>query len=105
MADRGSHAAEEALSTLLLPLCVASGAVVVAGFFFPELAGEVLSDEMWLVFALLFFGSGLGYLALLPIRSPSARRNLIQAIRGTSSRSDAWVHVGRSVTSSSGKIP
>ncbi len=66
MADRGSHAAEEALSTLLLPLCVASGAVVVAGFFFPELAGEVLSDEMWLVFALLFFGSGLSYLALLP---------------------------------------
>ena len=45
---------------------VGSGAVVLVGFFFPALVGGVLGGQTWLVLALLFFGSGLGYLAVLP---------------------------------------
>lgn len=66
MTDPGATHVESALSRILLPLCLASGAVVIAGFFFPDIAGEFVSDETWLVFALTFFGAGLGYLALLP---------------------------------------
>lgn len=66
MTDTGAHGVETALSKILLPVCLVSGIIVIAGFFFPDIAGEVLSDEVWLIFALLFFGAGLGYIALLP---------------------------------------
>ena len=52
--------------SVLVPLCAVSGAVVLAGFFFPEFIGETVSGEAWLTIALVFFSSGLGYLAVLP---------------------------------------
>ncbi|MFB6117217.1 BCCT family transporter [Halosegnis sp.] len=51
---------------LLVPLCALSGAIVLAGFFFPEFVGRAVSGSGWLAVALVFFASGLGYLALLP---------------------------------------
>ncbi|MFC5972140.1 BCCT family transporter [Halomarina salina] len=64
----GSEAGETGgvLAGVLLPLCIGSGAVVVAGFFFPEFVGDAVDGHVWLVVALTFFGSGLGYLAVLP---------------------------------------
>ena len=50
----------------LLAAFIASGVVVLVGFFFPTMVGGVLGGQAWLVVALLFFGSGLGYLATLP---------------------------------------
>ena len=51
---------------VLVPLCAISGAIVLAGFFFPTYVGETISGGAWLTVALVFFSSGLGYLALLP---------------------------------------
>ncbi|OYR43518.1 BCCT family transporter [Halorubrum sp. Hd13] len=52
--------------SVLVPLCAVSGAIVLAGFFFPGFIGETVSGEAWLTIALVFFSSGLGYLAVLP---------------------------------------
>jgi len=65
----GTSALERFLQKALLPVCVLSGAVVVAGFFFPEFVGTAVEGRTWLVVALLFFGSGLGYIAVLPAES------------------------------------
>jgi len=62
-----SGTVEGALRRTLLPLCALSGVVVVSGFYFPWLVGDVVGGATWLVVALLFFGSGLAYLALLPL--------------------------------------
>ena len=51
---------------VLVPICAVTGAVVIAGFFFPSSIGETISGGAWLAVALVFFSSGLGYLALLP---------------------------------------
>ena len=59
-------AVERTLRKVLVPACVLSGGVVVSGFFFPSFVGSAVAGEVWLLFALLFFGSGLGYLAVLP---------------------------------------
>jgi len=69
MAVEGDSPAERTLRKLLLPLCVLSGILVVSGFFFPWLVGSVVSGEGWLVVSLLFFGTGLAYLALLPVET------------------------------------
>jgi len=66
MGIQGTSTAERALRKLLVPIGVASGVVVISGFFFPGFVGEVVSGQYWLIVALLFFGSGLGYLAVLP---------------------------------------
>jgi choline-glycine betaine transporter len=66
MGLHGTSAVERFLRKVLVPVCVASGAVVVSGFFFPDLVGAVVSGYGWLVVALLFFGSGLSYIAVLP---------------------------------------
>ena len=66
MATGGASVVERFLQRVLVPLAVLSGAVVVAGFFFPAAVGSVVSGVVWLVVALLFFGSVLGYLAVLP---------------------------------------
>ncbi|PSQ37205.1 glycine/betaine ABC transporter [Halobacteriales archaeon SW_12_69_24] len=50
----------------LVPLCAVSGAIVLAGFFFPSSIGETISGGAWLAVSLVFFSSGLGYLALVP---------------------------------------
>jgi choline-glycine betaine transporter len=67
--DMATHAsgAERLVRAALLPVCVAAGVVVVSGFFFPWIVGSVVSGRGWLVVSLLFFGSGLAYLALLPL--------------------------------------
>ncbi|WP_255190567.1 BCCT family transporter [Natronobeatus ordinarius] len=66
MGLQGVGVVERLLRKLLGPLCVLSGVIVVSGFFFPELVGETVSGRAWLVVSLLFFGSGLTYLAVLP---------------------------------------
>jgi len=67
MVAHAANVAEGILRRALLPVCALSGVVVVSGFFFPGLVGDVVSGGGWLVVALLFFGSGLAYLALLPV--------------------------------------
>ena len=57
---------EAILARVLLPLCVAAGAIVLSGFFFPTFVGDVVTGPAWLTLALVFFVSGLGYIALLP---------------------------------------
>ena len=64
MSTTGSGVVERFLQRVLVPVCLLAGAVVLAGFFFPEFVGSVVSGQSWLVVALLFFGSGLGYLAV-----------------------------------------
>ncbi|WP_251342547.1 BCCT family transporter [Haloplanus halophilus] len=67
MATHGATGVERLVRAALLPVCAASGIVVVSGFFFPWIVGSVVTGRGWLVVALLFFGSGLAYLALLPL--------------------------------------
>jgi choline-glycine betaine transporter len=74
MSESGANDVERTAAAILAPLCVASGAVVLSGFFFPELVGDVVSGASWLAVSLVFFGSGLGYLAVMPYSTPSADR-------------------------------
>jgi choline-glycine betaine transporter len=67
MATHGYDAVEAAVRKTLVPVCTVSGVLVVTGFFFPVFVGSVIPGRAWLVAALLFFGSGLAYLALLPL--------------------------------------
>jgi choline/carnitine/betaine transport len=67
MSTQGVGPVETVLRKLLVPVCVFSGIVVASGFFFPWFVGSVVSGQGWLVVALLFFGSGLAYVALVPI--------------------------------------
>ena len=57
---------ERVLQNIFVPLFLISGIAVAGGFFFPDFIGEVISGSWWLAIALVFFGSGLGYLAVLP---------------------------------------
>jgi choline-glycine betaine transporter len=66
MSDSGASGIERVLGAVLLPLCAISGAIVLSGFFFPEFVGEAVSGQSWLAVSLVFFSSGLGYLAVLP---------------------------------------
>jgi choline-glycine betaine transporter len=72
MATTGASPVERILRRVLAPTCVLSGAGVVSGFFFPSLVGSVVTGRSWLLLALLFFGSGLGYLAVLPVDEETA---------------------------------
>ncbi|QHS17663.1 BCCT family transporter [haloarchaeon 3A1-DGR] len=60
---------ERVLRATLAPVFVLSGVVVISGFFFPWLVGSVVSGRGWVVVALVFFGTGLSWLALLPARA------------------------------------
>jgi len=71
MGMHGTSTAERVLQKILVPICVGSGAIVVAGFFFPDIVGEVVSGQGWLVISLLFFGGGLTYMAVLPAKDDS----------------------------------
>ena len=66
MGLEGASPLERAVRKGLLPVFLLSGAVVVSGFFFPDFVGDVVSGRHWLIVSLVFFGSGLGYLAMLP---------------------------------------
>ncbi|MGM0606611.1 MAG: BCCT family transporter [Halobacteriota archaeon] len=61
-----SGTVERILQKLLVPIWAITGIVVVVGFFFPGIVGSVVSGQGWLVVSLLFFVSGLTYLAVLP---------------------------------------
>jgi len=62
--DESDHG--RTLANALLLSFVGSGTVVLIGFFFPSFVGDALGGRAWLGLSLLFFGSGLGYLAALP---------------------------------------
>jgi len=59
---------EAIVAKLLVPVAAASGAIVFVGFFFRDFVGEAVTGEGWVVVSLVFFGSGMGYLAVLPYR-------------------------------------
>jgi len=69
MGTSGVSGIERAFGKVLLPLCVVAGGIVLSGFFFPSFVGEAVTGEAWLAIALLFFASGLGYLAVLPFET------------------------------------
>ncbi|WP_254280517.1 BCCT family transporter [Haloarcula marina] len=54
------------VAKLLVPVAAASGAIVFVGFFFRDFVGEAVTGQGWVAISLVFFGSGLGYLAVLP---------------------------------------
>ena len=70
MATRQAGIVEELVRKILVPLCAVSGLIVISGFFFPSFVGSVITGRGWLVVALLFFGSGLCYLALIRGEEP-----------------------------------
>jgi len=72
MTSHATAVLERLARSALLPACVLSGVVVVSGFFFPAIVGSVVSGRGWLALSLLFFGTGLAYLALLPVERPDA---------------------------------
>lgn len=69
MGTTAQTGAERLFAKVLLPLCAASGAVVLSGFFFPDIVGTAVPGVTWLAVSLLFFISGLGYVAVLPYSS------------------------------------
>lgn len=73
MSTRGSNAVESFLRSALIPVWVLSGMLVISGFFFPQFVGSIVTGQGWLLASLLFFGSGLTYIAILPLRTPDAR--------------------------------
>jgi choline-glycine betaine transporter len=76
---------ETILRTVLIPLCVVAGAVVVSVFFFTGIVGSLMGGRGILVVSLLFFGSVLAYVALLPITidtdAEEARRDASYLLR------------------------
>lgn len=84
---------------LLLPTCALAGAAVLSGFFFPGFVGEAVSGRAWLVVSLVFFISGLGYLAALPEAAEPTepylfrvrRTGALTAARGFVAAHDPWV--------------
>lgn len=66
MGVKRSGAIERVLQRIFVPLFLIAGVIVAAGFFFPDFIGERIDDRWWLTVALVFFGSALGYLAVLP---------------------------------------
>jgi choline-glycine betaine transporter len=57
---------EQTLGTVFVPVAAVAGAVVLAGFFFPDLIGDAVTGSAWVALALTFFIAALGYLAVLP---------------------------------------
>ena len=101
---------ETVLRSVLVPICVVAGAAVVSVFFFPGVVGSLLPGRAILVVSLLFFGSGLAYVALLPITvdasAEEARRDAPYLLRirrlgwirskyGASRRASSALEIGR----------
>ena len=63
-----TSALERVLRKVLVPIFLVTGAIVISAFFFPSIVGSLMAGKVWLVVSLVFFGSGLGYLAVLPGR-------------------------------------
>ena len=66
MSSAGATGTERLLARVFLPVCAVSGGIVLSGFFFPAYVGDAVSGASWLAVSLVFFSSGLGYLAVLP---------------------------------------
>ncbi|MDS0222372.1 BCCT family transporter [Haloarcula sp. S1AR25-5A] len=89
MATSDASGIAELVGRLLVPLCAASGALVLAGFFFPTLVGEAVTGPAWLTIALVFFSSGLCYIALLPFSEDQTERtaaDVLLRVRQTDAR-------------------
>ncbi|RQG97276.1 BCCT family transporter [Natrarchaeobius chitinivorans] len=74
MATHGTGGIERTLRRALVPLFALSGAVVVTAFFFPAIVGDVVSGRVWLFLSLVFFGSGLSYVSLLPLEAEEGEK-------------------------------
>ncbi|PSP57937.1 glycine/betaine ABC transporter [Halobacteriales archaeon QH_7_66_36] len=85
MGTSGAGQSVSSATDLLVPVCAVSGGIVLAGFFFPEFVGRAVSGGGWLALALVFFASGLGYLALLPYADgePSTAAAYLLRVRRT----------------------
>ena len=85
MGTSGAGQSVSSATDLLVPVCAVSGGVVLAGFFFPEFVGRAVSGGGWLTLALVFFASGLGYMALLPYADsePSTAAAYLLRVRRT----------------------
>jgi glycine betaine transporter len=103
MATSGATSVERVFAKVFLPLAAITGAIVLSGFFFPGFVGEAVSGQSWLAVALIFFITGLGYIAVLPY-SPDEetdsgdpyliivrRTGLLQTLRGFLSQQDRVV--------------
>ncbi len=90
-----TSAVERLLRTVLVPIFLVTGAIVISAFFFPNIVGSLMAGKVWLIVSLVFFGSGLGYVAVLPgsIDEPTdvtgadyllqvRRRSLRETLRG-----------------------
>ncbi|MBS3759958.1 MAG: BCCT family transporter, partial [Halodesulfurarchaeum sp.] len=66
MAIHQTSPLERGLAKVLVPIFLVSGAIVISAFFFPNIVGSLMAGKVWLVVSLVFFGSGLGYVAVLP---------------------------------------
>ena len=87
MSTTDGTGSQQMLASALLLAFVGSGGVVLVGFFFPSFVGQALGGQTWLVLALVFFGSGLGYLAALPYErirpDVSSESSLLRIRRGS----------------------
>jgi choline-glycine betaine transporter len=66
MSGTGTVGSVASLSYPLSVSSVLSGGVLLTGFFFPETVHDLVPGGVWLVVAVVFFTSCLGYLAVLP---------------------------------------
>jgi choline-glycine betaine transporter len=71
MAASSRRRIETLVAKLLVPVAAASGAIVFVGFFFRDFVGEAVTGQGWVAVSLVFFGSALGYLAVLPYGTES----------------------------------
>jgi glycine betaine transporter len=62
---------QSVVERVFLGSCLLTGTLVLIGFFFQGTVEDLLGGQYWLALSLLFFGSGLGYLAVLPYRRES----------------------------------
>lgn len=102
MCDMSTHGGvvERVIRKTLVPVWLLTGAIVVSAFFFPDVVGTVVAESHWLIVSLLFFGSGLSYLALVPLdtvqtTSSAGRRETPYLLRV---RHLGWIRTVRDLT-------
>ncbi|GAB7010253.1 BCCT family transporter [Halorubrum trueperi] len=88
---------ERLVAKLLVPIAIASGALVFVGFFFSDFVGGAVTGRGWVAISLVFFGSGLGYLAILPYgdEDDDPTRGYLLRVRRTGLTATLRAFVGR----------